>query len=89
MSIILPIAAVTLALLPAVLVQIVSRFFESEPESTNPQITERQVAESEFAFSFESRNDDHSIPNLRIRARKVWGLMPSALATPKGPSIRP
>lgn len=89
MSIIIPVVAVALAILPAVLVQLASRLFKSDREGLSAEAAERQLSKSEFGFSFESRNSDHSTPNLRIRARKVCGLMPSALATPKGPSIRP
>lgn len=32
---------------------------------------------------------DHLIPSFRMRDRKVWGLIPSALAAPNGPSMRP
>jgi hypothetical protein len=35
------------------------------------------------------RNRPQSIPNRRMRERNVCGLIPSATAAPKGPSIRP
>lgn len=35
------------------------------------------------------RKDDHSTPSFRMRDLSVCGLIPSAFAAPKGPSIRP